>query len=57
MAEETNPTGVFEHMKSGLETCLAHVLGAPGATSDGLHLSNHGHKLLAETLAGLFTRK
>jgi lysophospholipase L1-like esterase len=33
---------------------LARVLGMPGATTDGLHLSNTGHVLLAETVAGLF---
>ena len=29
---------------------LVQVLAAPGATSDGLHLSNEGHRLLAERL-------
>lgn len=35
---------------------LAKVLGAPGATEDGLHLSNEGHELLADTLYSLFDK-
>ncbi len=34
--------------------CLAGVLGQPGATEDGLHFSDEGHILLANTLYGLF---
>ena len=34
---------------------LAGVLGSPGATEDGLHLSNDGHALLAGRLCGLFS--
>ncbi len=34
---------------------LATVLGTPGATTDGLHLSNTGHALLADTVAGILT--
>jgi acyl-CoA thioesterase-1 len=33
---------------------LARVICSPGATVDGLHLSNAGHQLLAEALCGLF---
>ena len=33
---------------------FARVLGAPNATVDGLHLSNTGHQLMADTLAGMF---
>ena len=33
--------------------CLTQVLATPGATTDGLHLSNTGHALLAKTLRGL----
>lgn len=36
---------------------LARVLGTPGATNDGLHLSSYGHVILAETLAGMFNRE
>lgn len=34
--------------------CLAGVLGAPGATDDGLHLSSSGHAWLAEELRPAF---
>ncbi len=33
--------------------CLAHVLGGPRATIDGLHLSKAGHNHLAEIVGGL----
>jgi hypothetical protein len=32
---------------------LARVITAPGATLDGLHLSDAGHRMLAETVAAL----
>jgi acyl-CoA thioesterase-1 len=35
---------------------LAGVLGKPSATEDGLHLSNEGHVLLAESLFRLFDK-
>ncbi len=35
---------------------LAKVLGKPGATEDGLHLSNEGHVLLAESFCRLFDK-
>jgi hypothetical protein len=33
--------------------CLAGVFGSPGATVDGLHLSQQGHNLLARTVFSL----
>ncbi len=35
---------------------LAHVLTTHGATDDGLHLSNEGHTLLADTLRSQFSQ-
>ena len=34
---------------------MTRVFSAPGATIDGLHFTHSGHKLMAQTVAGLFT--